>query len=80
MKPYLQINESKSTLEAPERHTLSHTPSHTVSSHAAQYRRHSKRVVQQRAYKTVSNMAVGWTLALTCIIMNAHTPRRFMRE
>lgn len=37
---------------------------------STQHRRHSKRVVQQIAYKTVSNMAERWTLALTCIIMN----------
>lgn len=88
MKTYLQINESKSTLRASPvshihthtTHTRTYTPvyPHTCVSYTVflpcntQYRRHSKRVVQQRAYKTVSNMAVGWTLALTCIIINTH--------
>lgn len=75
MKTYLQINESKIILKASKSHSLCHCI-HSFNSVHANYYTAQKAFPEGCATKSVRNtsdMAVGRTVALTCI-MSANAP------
>lgn len=69
MKTYLQINESKIILKAFKSHSLSRF-THTFKQRPCNYTI-QKAFSEGCATKSIQNssdMAVGWTVALTCIM------------